>query len=495
MRTLRKYFPVILLVLILAVAAFFRFYRIREYMTYLGDEGRDVLVVKRMLVDHKFTLLGPITSVGSMYMGPVYYYLMAPFLWAWHFDPVGPAVMVVLFSLATIYLIYRLGARFFHPRVGLIASFLYAISRLPIIHGRSSWNPNVVPFFAVLIIYSLMKIIIEKKYRWFGILGLALGILIQLHYVTMMFFPIIIACLFLIRFKAPIKYYCLGLITFLAGYSPFLIFELRHQFVNTQAVLRFLVQQKGESSSTLLSVWQTITDVFVRLFWRLLVVENAELTKLFIAMLMVGIGLYWYRQRKKRNNLSAIKIIILWLTVGILSFGLYRGITYDYYFGSLFAVPFILAGLFLYFIWNMDKFGKICAVIIFLSLVFFNLKNSPLRIPPNNLLRNTEEISRFVFEKTGGQPYNFALIAGKNSDHAYRYFLEVWGNPPITIENPVSDPQRSTVTNQLLVVCEEKICQPLGHSLWEIAGFGRAEIDGEWQVSTARVFRLVPYKI
>jgi hypothetical protein len=143
----------------------------------------------------------------------------------------------------------------------------------------------------------------------------------------------------------------------------------------------------------------------------------------------------------------------------------------------------------------MDKFGKICAAIIFLSLVFFNLKNSPLRIPPNNLLKNTEEISRFVFEKADGKPYNFALIAGKNSDHAYRYFLEVWNNPPVTIENPVNDPQRSTVTNQLLIVCEEKICQPLGHSLWEIAGFGRAEIDGEWQISTARVFRLVPYKI
>ena len=109
------------------------------------------------------------------------------------------------------------------------------------------------------------------------------------------------------------------------------------------------------------------------------------------------------------------------------------------------------------------------------------------------MLKNTREISAFVFEKTAGKPYNFALIAGRNSDHAYRYFLELWGSPPNIIENPQVDPKRNTVTQQLLIVCEEKICQPLGHPLWEIAGFGQAEIAGEWQVSTAKVFRLIHY--
>ena len=33
------------------------------------------------------------------------------------------------------------------------------------------------------------------------------------------------------------------------------------------------------------------------------------------------------------------------------------------------------------------------------------------------------------------------------------------------------------VTEQLIVVCEDKECQPLGYPLWEVAGFGRAEID------------------
>jgi len=83
-------------------------------------------------------------------------------------------------------------------------------------------------------------------------------------------------------------------------------------------------------------------------------------------------------------------------------------------------------------------------------------------------------------EKSEGKPFNFALITNQNSDHAYRYFLEIWGAKPVTIENPQVDPERKTVTDQLLVVCEVADCQPLGHPLWEIAGFGRAEIVDDW---------------
>lgn len=486
-----KWYLLILLVILL-LGAFFRLYKIREYMTFLGDEGRDVLVVKRMIVDHKFTLLGPITSVGSMYMGPIYYYFMAPFLWVTNLDPVGPAIMVALFGIATIGLVYFTGAIFFYPGVGLIASFLYAISPLPINYGRSSWNPNIVPFFALLTVFSLLQIIVNKKYFWLIIVGLSLGTLLQLHYVTFMFILIIFTCLSIIKFRIPIKHYLASFAAFLLAYSPFLLFELRHQFVNTQAVLRFISEQKNSQSLPLIfSFWHTVSDVFVRLFWRLTVLESAELTKVFILVLAITLFFYW---KRKKESKVALNVALLWLGVGIFSFGLYRGVVYDYYLGSLFPLPYLLTGISINYLWNRARWIKLLTVVVFLLLIFFNLKNSPLRLEPNNMLKNTQTISRFVFEKANSKPYNFALIAGRNSDHAYRYFLEIWGNPPVIIENPSIDPERKTVTDQLLVVCEEKICQPLGHPLWEIAGFGQAEIEGVWQVSTARVFQLVHYQ-
>lgn len=488
-----KYFSLAILAFILLLGAFLRFYRIREYMVFLGDEGRDMLIVKRMIVDHKLTLLGPITSVGSMYMGPIYYYFMAPFLWLWRLDPVGPSIMVVFFSLATIALLYKIGCEFFYSSVGFIASFLYAISSLTVKYGRSSWNPNIVPFFALLLVYSLLKVVVKRRFNYLFLTGLCLGVLIQLHYVSYLFFPVIFFCLLLIRFSVSFKKYLLGLLGFVISYSPFLMFELRHQFVNTKAVLRFIRQQKEANPFGLVNIWNSISDVVVRLFWRLVVVESATYTKIFILGIVI-FTLSWFFKERKKEKALAFKIVLVWLFVGVLSFAIYRGVTYDYYFGSLFPVPFLFTGIMFSYLWTVDKIGKLVTCVILTFLIFFNFKNSPLAIEPNNLLKNTGEISRFVYDRTEGKPYNFALIADRNSDHAYRYFLEIWKHPPVTIENPTVDPERKTVQDQLLVVCEEKVCQPEGHPRWEIAGFGRAEIVGEWKVSTARVFKLVHYE-
>lgn len=507
----KKYFIVFFLILI--IAAFLRLNKIDQYMTFLGDEGRDALVVKRMLVDGKFTLLGPITSVGSIYMGPIYYYMMVPFLLLFNFNPVGPAVMVALFAVATTCLLYILGRDFFNPVIGLISAFLYAISTLPITFGRSSWNPNVVPFFSLLVIYSLLKIIVDKKDRWLSIVGLSLGILLQLHYVTFMFLPIIFFSLLMRKFRIAVHYYIEFVSTFILAYSPFLLFEMRHKFVNIGTAIRFLLEQKPDTNLPLyISVWNAISDISVRLIWRLVFgstslykafvihigdnlkvinIGGAEISKIFIFLTILWIFFYWKSFNNRTNK--AIKVILVWIIVGIISFSFYHGIVYDYYLGSLFTAPYLLLGIVVFYIFQKELIGKLTSIVIILTSMYLNIQNSPLKLPPSNLLKNTQLIARFIYDKSEGTPYNFALIAGKNSDHAYRYFLETWGRTPINIENPAIDPDRKTVTSKLLIVCEEKECKPLGHPLWEIAGFGQAAISSEWTVGTVKVFKLVHY--
>lgn len=478
---------------ILIVGGFFRFYKIREYLTFLGDEGRDMLVVKRMIVDHKMTLLGPITSVGSMYMGPVYYYMMAPFLWLWHLDPVGPSVMVAILSLATIVLIFLTGRQFLNTRTGLIAAILYAFSPLTILYGRSSWNPNVVPFFSTLLVWSLLKVIVKDKKKWLMVAGFSMGILLQLHYVTFMFLLIIPFMFFYFKPKVGVRWIIASIVALIIAYSPFLLFEVRHGFVNTQSVIKFVFTQKRVHEFFLTSFFSTTTDVGIRIFWRLVVVSSAEASKLLMMVLAVFYFRMFRSESAKGPYFQSARLIMIWLILGILSFGLYRGVIYDYYFGSLFAAPFLLTAIFLDKLFDHGVTFKAISAGIILFLLVSSLNLSPLKIQPNNMLKNTEEIARSIYSRTDGKPYNFALIALMNSDQAYRYFLEIWGNPPVVIQNPQEDPKRTSVTGQLFVVCEEKICQPEGHPLWEIAGFGRAEIIDQWNPVTVKAYRLIHY--
>ena len=97
-----------ILVLILLVGAFFRLYKIDQYMTFLGDEGRDAIIVRRLLVDFDLILIGPGTSIGNMYLGPFYYYLLAPALLFSFFSPLGPALLIAILGIFTTSFLFKI---------------------------------------------------------------------------------------------------------------------------------------------------------------------------------------------------------------------------------------------------------------------------------------------------------------------------------------------------------------------------------------------------
>ena len=478
----------LVLIAILLAAGFLRLYRIAGYMTFLGDEGRDVLVVKRMIVDHKWTLLGPTASVGGFFLGPIYYYFMLPFLWLFRLDPVGPAVMVALFGIATVFLVYKVGRDFFDSKAGLIAAGLYAVSPVVIAYSRSSWNPNLMPFFCLLIIYTLWLAITRKQLKLLGLVGFLLGIAFQLHYLATFLVPVIILYLLLFaRGLKNLKYYLLGIGGFLLGYLPFILFELRHSFPNLRTLYQFIFFGE-ETGFVIKNFWPTISGVSFRLFNRLVTNNQIFLAQLTLFVSLSVFVFFWIKQRKKKK-FKTFSLLGLWFVLGIGLFGFYQKPVYDYYLGLMFPLPFLLTG-FAFSQFSRSLMSKIVVGILVAILMVINLQGIPFQHIPNNQLNQAKQVARVVFDEAGSKPYNFALITGHNSDHAFRYFLEIWGNSPIIVNNPQIDPERKTVTEQLFVVCEILPCFPEGHSLWEIAGFGRAEIENEWQVGALKVYKL-----
>ncbi len=487
--------PLVILILILILAGFVRLYRISDYMHFLGDEGRDVLVVKRMIVDHKITLLGPITSVGSIYLGPIYYYFMTPFLFIFNMNPVGPAVMIALLSLATIVLIFCIGLNYFNLSTAVIASLLYALSPLVIVHSRFSWNPNAVPFFATLVIFSLLRICINRDFRWTWVLGISLGILVQLHYIAILFIPLSVIVL-LMNKSVTIRNILKTTIGFCLLLLPFVAFEIKHHFPNLQTVYFFVTRKGTTATFSISKIYLIITDITVRSFYRIVVIGSERISKLLIIFVVVTI-LGILLTKKYLNYRKPLIILLLWFLAAVFSFGIYTGAIYDYYMVVIFPLPAILTAIVISHYLVKKSLLSIGALIILILIIYFQLTNSPLMREPNRLLHLTTARASFIQNLVDKKPYNFALITGSNSDHAYRYFLELWGIPPIIIENPQVDPDRRSVTEQLVVVCElpSDKCLPLGNPLWEIAGFGRADIEQSWEVAGSTIIKLKHYQI
>ncbi len=510
---LQKFFidkTYLILNVILALAAFLRLYRISDYMNFLGDEGRDVLTVKHIL-EGQITLLGPRSSAADFYYGPIYFYVITPFLWLFNYDPVGPAVFIALLGILTVLLVFIVGKKWFSTGTALIAAALYAVSPIVITYSHSSWNPNPLPFVSLLVLY-LCYLSFTKPVFWkYLLIGLLLGIAIQLQYLALFLIAIVFIYLFVgsivatkrLNILSLISQYVLIVVGFLAGWSPFLAFEFHHGFPNLNTIFRFLTGQIPSNTVVVSSPFAQVSEVFFKLFGRLVTAYPlTNLTQIHTTQTLY----FWYVITLVVAIASVIAVIIIkdklaktalivWLVVGVALFAFYKKEIYDYYLGFMFPLPFFLVGNLIQKSYNATKQKIVQGLLIILVTYLFihNLSFVPLRYTPNKIRDQVKTIAEMVIAHTDNKPYNFALITGGNSDHAYRYYLEVLGHKPVEMQNQFTDPERKTVTDQLMVVCEDLSCGPLGYPVFEVSGFGRAEITGEWDGPHVKIFRLVHY--
>ncbi|HUV71538.1 MAG TPA: glycosyltransferase family 39 protein [Clostridia bacterium] len=489
-----------LIFLIIALALGLRLYRLPSYMTFLGDEGRDALVWLRM-TRGKLTLIGPQTSIGNMYLGPLFYYLMLPFYLL--LGTAGPSIGMALFGGGTTFLLWFVGKEWFSQKVGLLAAFLYALSPVAIVLSRSAWNPNIMPFFALLSVWGVWQFWQEGNFIWLAAEGVLLSFAVQSHYLGLLLVPFV-GAFFIIKLislkktkakklKKFLIHFALCLLAFVVlTILPLVWFDLRHQFINYQAFYKFFSERQTTVDFKAYKAIPNLWPLWQMLVSRFLTGKNAVAGFWISVLLLISTAFSVYldeMKKKARENKQALFLICSWLLVGLIGMGLYKQHIYDHYFGFLFPTAFLLVALTLEKIWELGKMGRVFAFLIFFLLLGLSLAEIPLRYPPNQQMQRTAEISKKIIEYSGGKSFNLGMIAKQNYDAGYRYFLEKWGYQPLSID---AQKAASTITQQLFVVCEEEVCQPIGHPQAEIANFGWAKLDKEWEFSwEVKLYRLV----
>lgn len=485
---------------ILIVAAFFRLYRIADYMTFLGDEGRDVIVVRRLLIEGHPPLIGPGTSIGSMYLGPLYYYMMAPALLLANFSPAGPAIQIVILGIITVWFVWFAGRVWFGKTAGLIASGLYAASPIVIVYSRSSWNPNIMPFFALLSIFSIWKVWHEHKFGWLTVLGAAYASVLQSHYLGLLLLPTLGIFWFLamknvwknraVRLLA-IRNSLFALAIFVALMSPLFFFDLRHGWMNSQAIYKFFTVRQETISFRPWSAIPRLPEVLNQVNTALIGGKNLIAGKVVSALFALALlAFFIVAKRKKLESINpAFYLLFSWMGFALIGFGVYKQNIYDHYFGFIFMVPLLFIGVIMSFLLRGGKILKWVAVMLIGYLIAVSLVTSPLRKEPNRLLQRSIDVSKVIEKESGGKPFNLAVIAETNYEDGYKYFLLKDNFPVIDI-----DAQKpGTITDQLFAVCElipNSKCDPTHNPKAQVANFGWSKIEGMWEVDGAIVYKL-----
>lgn len=474
----------LMLVLILVLAAFLRLYKISGYMTFLGDEGRDALIIKAMVVNHHYPLIGPPTSVGNIYLGPLYYYMMFASMAPTNLNPISAAVMNALIGVLIVGFIYCLGKAWFGRLVGLIASYLYAISPVTIIYSKSSWNPNPTPFFALLGIFGFYKVHKTGNFLWLVLTGFAFAAALQMHYLALILLPTGgILWGYEIWYKKSknldlknlTKGTIFGIATFLLVMSPLVLFDLNHNFLNYRAITELLSGGNVVKTNIFSNLVKLPKLYSYNLIGRYMTGENYFLQ--IIVSLLVLLPIFYFR------TWSALALGV-WLLVGLLGISFYQQDVYDHYLGFMNPVPFLLLGSIAVVKIVPRKITNIFLIILVISLTYVNFQKSPLNFPPNNQLKRTIDVAKFIIDQSIGKDFNFALLAKNNYDSAYQFYMGQLGYKPKQVPFDKTD--------QLFVVCEDEICDPTHSPKYEVAAFGWSKIDWMKEYAGVKIYRLVP---
>lgn len=485
-----------ILVAILVIASFMRFYKISDYLTFLGDEGRDVVIVRRLLVEGHPPLIGPGTSIGQMYLGPFYYYMMAPALFLANFSPVGPAIQIAILGIITVLFVWFVGREWFGRTAGLIAAGLYAIAPTVVIYSRSSWNPNIMPFFALVSIYAIWRVWKEHKFGWLPVLGFSFAASMQSHYLALLLVPTLGIFWLLTMWSVwkeknlklyAIRYSLYALVIFLLMMSPLFFFDMRHNWINSMAIYKFFSVRQETVSIRPWTAIPKLPQMLTLVDKSVVAAKNPSVAVAVSAFIFLGIA--WIIFKKKLKMPPQYWLLISWIGFGLLGFGLFKQNIYDHYFGFIFAVPFLLIGSFISMMFKSGKILKWLGVLAVGYLVVINFVGSPLRKEPNKLLQRSIDVSKVIERESKGERFNLAVIAETNYEDGYKYFLLKDNYPVIDIDSQKPD----TIADQLFAVCElipSDKCDPTHNPKAQVANFGWSKIEGSWDVSGAIVYKL-----
>jgi hypothetical protein len=496
-----------MLLLLFVAGIFLRLYRLPEYVTFLGDQGRDAIIIKRLITLEDLPAIGAPSSVGGMFLGPLYYYYIAPFLPLFGFNPVGLAYGVAITSIVAIFAIFFIVKKEINLKTATFFLILLTFSGVNILLSRFSWNPNLLSFFAFVTLWFFYKTLVTKKYLFAVLFGTFLGFCSNLHHLSLtLVFPMVMFLSFYLyksTKKDKVLYTKLSGISFaffVLMNSPLILFDLKNDFLNSKNFIKFLTTPDPDKEP--IPLVKRFFETNAHLFEHIFKIELHDNIWLLIYAIFIVTAIWVIKKTKNKKNVKLQFLILnlLQVVLFIPVFSLVNSFRHPHYYGAVYlSFFFVLAYMLAIFIdlpsiLKIKKNKKLQEIVIYIlitaflsSYIFNNLSSRDanfLKTRGSFQVEYAQEISDFIYPKITKEPYQMVSLPATEMHHQYRYFLEVMGKRPLPLESP--DPGE-----QIIVICPHGECDPLGSGQWQIAAFHNARIGETWDIDNMKIYRII----
>lgn len=341
-----------ILILILLSGLFFRIYKLEIFYPWGHDQDLFAWIAKDILIDHHFRLIGQETSIIGVFIGPLFYYLVAVSFALFNMNPLSAALVTTIVSLATIVSIYWVFNKFFGRSVGLIGTFLYAISPGTVFLDRWVVPTQPTILWSVWFLYVLLSIL-KGNFQILIPLSILVGLIWHVH---IAFIPLLILLpIAFVLSKGKIqelgygkKTLAVSLLIVLVLNLPFFVFEARHGFQQTNHLLNAVYKDQDSLSGkdrlfkAVNSGGRSLAGAFV--LSNTVIELPFTFTISLPFLLLTGILYLGYRRILSGNQ---VILFAVWFLIVFLGQFFSKRVITEYYYNNLFIILFLVAALFL----------------------------------------------------------------------------------------------------------------------------------------------------
>ncbi len=428
----------LILYLIILVGAFLRLEGVfTNSFAFTYDVGRDMLSLWNIVYNHKITLIGATTGIQGVFYGPWWYYILVPFFILFSGSPQGIAFIIAMIGILSIFLSYYVGKKIGGGLLGISMALLTSISPTMISLSSQIWNPNIAPFFVLLIILVLERIYsLEQKAKltYFFALGvlLALNIDIEILWGILFSLGVITSLLIVLKKQLTIKKIVFVLFGALVILSPRIIFELRHGFLMSKSFLAFLSAKTLEDKLDLYHFLENRMFTHLDEFSKSFLQVNNYLILLFLFFIIISIFLFY----KKAPQIIKDFILTFFIVLSVFYIGtlIFTHALWPHYFVGLPVIYISLLSIGLFLL--SKKIGNnIFAVLILIIIFIININslsiaqrfNTPLWEGNASVYRNQLEVIDYIYRQSNGKAFKYVAYTPPVFDYTYQYLFKWYG--------------------------------------------------------------------
>jgi len=406
---------------VVIIAAFvLRVYKPLSYYYYGHDQDLASWFYLDVIKNGHLRLIGQETSVHGVFIGPIFYYLLIPFYLLFGGQPYGGLLLVTVLGLFSVFSIYFVFMSIINKNAGLIGAIIYAFSYIIIFTDREVVPTMPVYLWSIWYLYALYLVLAKKQKTAFILAGILFGLVWHLNMGLIIVAPLFFLAIIITRQKIIIKNTLYFVMAFLVPMMGYILFELKHGFIQTQAIIL------GSSSTAEVSLFSR--------FDRLMQIANTNARNMlwgdvFDVPDLWAHGLiilfFAYAVVKKVFQPKLAVLLIIWLMLYVSFFTLNAINVSEYYLNGMVVVwIFGISACLAYLV----RHSRVFVIFVILIFIVINLYRF-FRYPENkNGYLQKNEIAAFIAKDANDHNYpcvSVSYITDPGYELGYRYIFYI----------------------------------------------------------------------